>query len=226
MLQAHQLAKLGKYYFLPGQQSLVKQRNLNYSLSQPLRVYAVSLIPALTRITGVLAIYLTGSLAMNNTDGHDDIDLMVITQKNRLWTTRFLLTLYTTILGLRRQPHSHNIMGKLCLNLYLTPNAFALPSSRRSLYTAYELTQAVPLYDPYHTQSTLLLENSWLKEYLPNFSLPPAPAATFPTPKPSLLEKIAYFLQYRYMRPKITREYITKDAAYFHPHDPSRRIKL
>lgn len=213
------------YYFLKGKSSYVKQRKLYASLSRPLRSYINSLIPTLAKVPGIVAIYLTGSLALNNTDGHDDIDLMVITKQGRLWTTRLLLTAYTTLLGLRRTPQSTNIMGKLCLNLYLTTNSLMIPAGKRSLYTAYELVQAVPLHDPLGTHRLLLASNSWIREYLPNFPIPNS-KITQGGESPGFFEHALFYLQYLYMRRKITREYITLDAAFFHPHNPAPKLKL
>lgn len=212
------------FYFLPKQSALVKQRLLYAKLSKPLKDLAISYVPILCRIPSVIAIYLTGSLAMNNTDGHDDIDLLIITSPGQLWTTRLLLTLYTSLLGLRRTPKTTNVMGKLCLNLYLTPDSYLIPVARRSLYTAYELIQTTPLYDPKSTHSELLVSNSWIKTYLPNFPMPePTSGPIFDT-RYSIFEKLAYHLQYLYMKPRITREYITRDVAFFHPRNPAPQI--
>lgn len=240
----------GNYYCLPGQSSCIKQRKLYARLSKPLRQYATSLIPILTALHSIKAIYLTGSLALSNTDGHDDIDLMIIVEDGKLWTTRALLTLYTTLLRLRRTPHTRNPMGKLCLNLYLTPKAFSLPLTNRSLYTAYELIQATPLYDPSDTHSALLAANPWIYEYLPNLKRTVPKRNSRVSPRSDLLrrrpkgvfsrlqstigrpdqtlleltELICYHLQLLYMRPKITREHITPDSAFFHPNNPAPKV--
>jgi len=224
LVSARKIVQTNNYYCLPGQSILVKQRKLYQSMSKPLLVYTQSLLPILIKIKNIKAIYLTGSLALSNTDGHDDIDLMIVVENGKLWTTRALLTLFTSFLSLRRSPRANNPMGKLCLNLYLTPKAFRLPSSRRSLYTAYELIQAVPLYDPHNTRLQLLASNSWLKDYLPNspvskFSKPPIPPTRY-----SIIENIFYYLQRLYMSGKITREYITRDAAFFHPNNPGKKV--
>ncbi|MBP9702154.1 nucleotidyltransferase domain-containing protein [Candidatus Woesebacteria bacterium] len=214
------------FYFLPNQSILVKQRLLYDKLSKPLKDLAMSYVPILRRIPSVMAIYLTGSLAMNNTDGHDDIDLLVIARPGLLWTTRLLLTMYTSLLGLRRTPKTTNIMGKLCLNLYLTPDSYLMPASRRSLYTAYELLQMTPLYDPNNTHAELLSSNSWIKTYLPNYPLPITKTHKVSGTRYPIYERLAYSLQYLYMKPRITREYITRDAAFFHPRNPAPKVRL
>lgn len=214
------------YYHLPGRSTLIARRINRAHLSSPLLQRANRFVAKLKHFPGVLAIYLTGSLAMQNTNGKGDIDFMVICKPGRLWTTRLLLTLYTTLRSWRRTPHTRHSSGKLCLNLYLTPNSYRLIPDHRSLYTAYELVQAMPLYDPHHTHSALLSANSWIKEYLPNFPLP----TTRVDPSQSkgstlsILEKLAYTLQLRYMSRKITRELVTPDAAFFHPHDPGAKV--
>jgi hypothetical protein len=157
---------------------------------------------------------------MSNSDDHADIDFMVITQNSRLWTTRFLLTLYTEFLGLRRRPLDPHTSGKVCLNLYLTPMSYELPNSKRSLYTAYELIQTVPLYDPSDTHSILLASNPWI---MISCHFPPNLRPLNNEQWNSNIE-LVYRLQLAYMRPRLTREYITPDSAFFHPHDPSPKI--
>lgn len=226
------------YYHLPARSTLVSRRLRRAQLSLVLQARARALATHLSHVPGVLAIYLTGSLAVSNSGPQSDIDLMVITHPGRLWTTRLLLTLYTTIRGWRRRApnvahrakwgHPQSVAGKICLNLYLTPDSFTLPPSRQNLYTAYELIQAVPLYDPHHTHPALLSANSWLQVYLPNFILPTRPRRLYDFKTLRLynqiIEQLAYLLQRQYMKNKITRELITPDSAFFHPRDPGRPI--
>ena len=228
LVDSRVITKTGKYYHLPGRSSLVARRRSRARSSQPLLTQARALASRLAHLPGVLAVYLTGSLAVQNSGNNADIDLMVITRDYKLWTTRLLLTLYTSLLGLRRTPGSHQNSGKLCLNLYLTPSSFSLPTSRQNLYTAYELVQAIPLHDPYNTHDHLLSANSWLTTYLPNFSFPQSSNSPIFNIQYSIfsnyLESLLYHLQLLYMRPKITREYVTPGSAFFHPHDPGKVI--
>jgi len=235
----NQIEKSSDYYHLPGHKSLVSRRLKRAKLSASQLVRASSLAGKLSTISGVIAIYLTGSLALSNTEGADDIDLMIITAPGRLWTTRFLLTLYTEFLGLRRRPKDRNPSGKLCLNLYLTPDSYFLPISKQNLYTAYELIQAVPLYDPADTHTSLLAANSWITQYLPNVPRrtllkrnsrlqaekgPAAAGRRVLNGTLQFFEFLLYHLQLFYMHPKLTREYITPNSAFFHPHNPAPKV--
>jgi Predicted nucleotidyltransferases len=204
-----------------------------------------------SRVPGVRALYITGSLAVNNTKPNDDIDLMVITEPGRLWTTRLLLTLYTELLGIRRRapaksktkwgrPVQQDHTNKLCLNLYLTPDSYLLSPNQQSLYTAYELIQALPLYDPHNTRDELLTANAWLTTYLPNATREgtvPQRNSRLQAKKGSsadegtvpivlrLIESLCYYPQLHYMKNKITGEHITKDSAFFHPDSTTPKVK-
>jgi predicted nucleotidyltransferase len=237
LVNRKKIGKKGEYYHLSGRSNLIAKRAKNAQISLPAQQRAKELADKLGKVPGVLAIYLTGSLAMANSIADSDIDFMVITNNNQLWTTRFLLTIFTSLIGLRRSPGSKQNTGKLCLNLYLTPKSFLLPTVKRSLYTAYELMQAVPLYDPHNTHANLLSTNSWIHGYLPNFPLPKGRLLDRKHgQRPSwdteggrslpvgILEFFSYSLQLLYMKNKITREYVTRDAAFFHPRDPSSKI--
>jgi len=225
MLKSNLIGKTEDFYHLPTKSKNVSLRLKNQKISEISIKKAESLAKKLSKVPGILAIYLTGSLAVLNSPVSGDIDLMIITRPNKLWITRILLTLYTELLGLRRHPRSQEASGKVCLNLYLTPDSYQLPKSKQSLYTAYELIQAVPLYDPSGTHSHLFSANSWIKDFLPNYPLPKLSQQNR-CKKDNFdpLESLAYALQLRYMRKKITREYITRDSAFFHPNDPGTKV--
>lgn len=234
LVQAGRVLAVQNYYVLAGQSHLVAHRRARQSSSRHLLARAKAKVATLARCPGVQAIYVTGSLAVASASESDDIDLMIITTPHRLWLTRLLLTTITSLRGWRRTPHATDISGKVCLNLYLTLDALSLPAAKRSLYAAYELIQALPLYDPHDTQSELLAANSWIGQYLANQKR--TLLNRRPGRRPSrdseagrrvlkvildLLDDLAFSIQYAYMRPKITREYVTRDAAFFHPHDPA-----
>lgn len=227
LLTSGQVVQTGPYYHLPGRSQLVSLRTKRERVARAKLTLARRYTSTLSRFPGVLAIFATGSLAVNNSTPGDDLDFMIITKTSSLWTTRLLITLFTTLALLRRTPGSTHNSGKLCLNLYLDTSGLTLPAPRQNLYTAYELVQARPLHDPLHLHSHLLTANSWLTAYLPNFPLPPSPPSSLtshPSSIGNLLEKLAYSLQYQYMKKKISREYISPHAAFFHPRDPGAAV--
>lgn len=228
LVKSGKISKSGIYYHLPNKESLLKLRKIRSAKAKEKRNQIKPLIPKLSNISGVVAIYLTGSLAAGSSKKGDDIDLMIITSPGRLWTTRLLLTLYTQARGLRRRPGEKVASDKLCLNLYLTTSSLEVPGSLHSLYTAYELIQAVPIFDKKDTHPQLMLANSWIKEYLPNVPLPKKSLkknlATRPSMPAVILEFLLYHAQLAYMKNKITREHISSSSAFFHPHNPAKRV--
>ncbi len=230
------IVQSGKYYHLANKHDLARLRSIREKHSSAQLTKARELALKLGRTPFVLAIYVTGSLAMSNSDTNSDIDFMIITKDNRLWITRFLLTIFAELLGLRRRPHSTTISDKLCLNLYLTPSCYALPESKRSLYTAYELIQALPVYDPHNTHAVLIHANPWILDFLPNVPErtllkrnawlqakqdPAAAGRRVLNGTLNLIELLCFHLQLSYMHRKITNEYITRDSAFFHPNNRS-----
>jgi hypothetical protein len=104
----------------------------------------------------------TGSLSMNNTDEGKDIDYMIVTAPNHLWTCRALSLLVARFAKLEGV--------HLCPNYLITTNALKL--QEHSLYVAHELAQMIPL-----SGMEIYLEmrrlNDWMADYLPNSLMEP-----------------------------------------------------
>jgi len=126
-----------------------------FSLSQPL---LFKLIP------WVKLVALTGARAMNNAVPDDDIDLMIITAKNRLWLTRLILTILL-FPWLRR---GRKISRRLCLNLWLDETALAIKP--QNLFTAHEICQARPLFERDKLYQRFISANLWVKTCLANWT--------------------------------------------------------
>lgn len=224
LLSNKQLEVHDNFYTLPKSKKNIKARKTSQKISaikmKKAKKYA-NLIGALPNILGV---YATGSLAVSNSKKKDDIDLMIITKSCKLWQTRLFLTIILDTLNLRRKPKNLLVQDKLCLNIYLTPLSFTLSKNKRNLYTAYELTQTIPLVDKFSTLNQLLAGNSWIINFLPNTRLPRPTRHQSLRKKPGILEKLAFKLQRFYMSNKITNETITLHSAFFHPHNLSLDI--
>ena len=182
---------------------------------------------SLQKIPFIEAIFVTGSLAMNNCKSDADIDLMLITSPNSLWLTRLLV--YLQIHSFRRHPHVTSAPDRVCDNLYLDIKNLELRI--RNLYTAHEILQAKCIFDRSNIHQQFLTANSWVKSYLPiaysesikkfnNLDL----TSNFKFQISNLLFPInflLFILQYLYMKPKMTNEKVSLHSAFFHPHLPS-----
>lgn len=221
------------FYYLPGRRRLVELRAARLHSGQPKWVIARQVVASLARLPTISAIFVTGSLAMDNCPPDDDIDLMVITSPHTLWITRALVIIYLSFLRLRRpaglpEHSSPRVADKICDNLYLDTRHLPLPI--HNLYIAHELLQAKCLFDRASIRHNFLLANTWVGDYLPVAYK--SQLAGLPSP---ITLHISYFinlflypinlvlfvLQYLYMRPKITSESIGLGFAFFHPRPPS-----
>ncbi len=175
----------------------------------------------LAKIPTVKFVGITGSLAMMNADKTSDIDLMIIVQKNSLWTTR-LITLICLI-GQIRRAGERNQKDRLCLNIWLDETDLIWDKKDRNIYTAHEIAQIVPLVNKEKTYEKFLWENKWILDFWPNSveykPLEKKLLANYYSLITSIFEKIAFNLQKIYMSNKITRETITPTRALFHPQD-------
>jgi|CXWL01.1.fsa_nt_gi predicted nucleotidyltransferase len=210
-------------------------------ISQQKLAKAAQLARLLSFCPSIKLICATGSLAVDNARVDDDLDVMIVTSANTLWLTRPVIIIFLKLLGLRRPPslpehHSSRVSDKICDNLWLDETALALPPNKRNLYTAHEVLQAKPLFDRGNAYAEFILSNSWTSKYLANAYK----AATSGLPKISnikyqisnihsplsILNYLAFRLQYHYMKKKITHETITLHSAYFHPNDYNAKLNL
>ena len=203
-------------------------------------------------IPSIKLVALTGSLSINNPKKQDDIDLMIVTSPHTLWLTRPLVILFTSLLSSRRKPKTKTTNNQICINLWLDQTSLTVPKNKQNLYTAHEVLQVKPLFDRGGVYQQFIKANSWTKKHLatayatiltkrgPTLTgAPPDNGGAGPLaigPKegryPQILRGgtrqlnlLFFHLQHLYMKPKITNEYITPHAAYFHPRSLYPQIK-
>lgn len=187
----------------------------------------------ISKIPTVKFVGITGSLAMMNAKKYSDIDLMIITLKNTLWTTRLLIFLVLLILHIPfRWSGKRGERDKLCINLWLDESDFVWSKKDRNIYTAHEIAQIVPLVNKDNIYEKFLWKNRWFLEYWPN-SIEIRNKLEFSKFKYLNIVSdfvfrasnfIAYKLQYVYMKSKITREVVTPTRAIFHPNDWGEKV--
>jgi hypothetical protein len=194
----------------------------------------------LSKIPFILGVLITGSLAMNNTIPNDDIDFCIITKKNTLWIVRPLVVLYSWLNGKRRSWHSEE-KNSWCFNLWLEEDQLQLPLKNRSIYSAYELCQAVWIVGAAAIKRTYYEKNNWAERYVPHYFGAQLQHMQSETSRFTATEKkgtpfietlffvlylpvvwsnyLSFVLQYVYMLPHKTTERVGLHYAFFHPRD-------
>lgn len=222
-----------KYYVINTNPNHILNRKNNQQSSQDKQQRLQKVCRYLQSISTVQMVALTGSLAMNNAQTRDDIDLLIVTSPGTLWSTRFQVTVLLDALKLRRQPHHTIQQDKICLNLFLDKNALTVPLDKQDLYTAHEVIQAEPLFVRGNTYTKFLLDNRWVIEYLPNAwkaranqaqSMNTHNSTKFGDQLTRPLEPLAHKLQKFIMSYHHTTEHVTQTQAYFHPQDHRPRV--
>lgn len=161
-LSPSRLARADGFVCLPGRESLVRLRRSREAVAADLWPAARRCARAVSQVPWVRMVALTGALAMDNVDEGADIDLLIVTEPNRVWLSRFLVV---------QQVRMFRARGVvMCPNWFLSAERLAL--GKRDLHTARELTQMVPLagLEEYRRMRGL---NRWTEEVLPNAAGPP-----------------------------------------------------
>jgi hypothetical protein len=217
------------FFFLKGKEGLVKKRLERQKISKEKLKKAKKIINTISFIPSVMFVGISGGLSMKNADKKDDIDIFVITKKNLLWITRFMLIVLLNILGVYRRRNSKDLKDRICLNMLIDEESIHFDKGKQNLYLAHEIAQLIPIVDKESTYKNFILSNSWINEFLPNISFGKIIYskkkknifdALFVSLLNSLfLEKILKLIQFSYMKKHITKETVTQKYLAFHPFD-------
>lgn len=157
------------YYVLPGRSSLEARRKSREKQSKKFFWKAKLIVWFLKFIPWIKLIGVSGGLAMGNVQRWDDIDLFIITSKNRLWISRLLALGLLSIVGQRRKVYDtgRKLSGKLCLNILLEEDRLA--QDKGDIYLAHEVLQMKVLWQRDGIYSKYLADNAWVFKFLPNW---------------------------------------------------------
>lgn len=222
------IGKVKEHYFLKEKQSTTKIRKIRGNNSQEKLIKAKIFASILKVIPTIKTVAISGALAMENSKKNDDIDILIVSAKNTLWTTRFLSNLI--LFAVKRKPKSKKQSNKACLNIFIDETDLKI--KEQNLYTAHEICQIKLLWDRDNTYQKLLKSNSWVKSYLPNWTPEKLPKTTkswgvrywFLIPGLRQLENLLKSFQLNYMKSKITIEKIGDRQLFFHPTDNQTKI--
>ena len=158
------LARANGYFALPGRQALFALRENREAIARRKWPLARRYATWLAHLPFVRMVAITGTLAVNNVETADDIDLLIVTEPGRLWLCRAFVIAVVRLAALAGE--------ELCPNYFLSSRQLAFPD--RNYFSAREVAQMVPLYgvDVYERIRGL---NGWVAGYLPQASGMPSP---------------------------------------------------
>jgi hypothetical protein len=157
------------FYFLQGRNIIVKTRKQRYQIAEGKMKKAIRVAKALRYIPFVNMVAVCNNLAYSNASNLSDIDVFVILKRNRLWQTRFFVSVVTHLMRMRR--HHGLVSNRVCLSFYITDehlNLGQLMISPLDPYFIYWFGHLVPIYDHEKNFNKLVSANNWINGYLPN----------------------------------------------------------
>ena len=149
----------GKFYTLKNDYFLIERRINGNAKAEEMIAVAKKVGDFLIRFPYVRGIAISGSLSKNFADETSDVDLFIITAKNRLWIARTIMHCFKKLTFLVNK-HQY-----FCMNYYI--DELELQIREKNIYTAIEIATLIPLHgDTVFEQ--FYIENAWTREYLPN----------------------------------------------------------
>lgn len=221
------------FLMFPGNKGSGRMRNLRERVSRQKWGIARTVGQKLCMIPTLTLVGVTGGLALDNASQGDDVDLFFIVEKGTLWISRFLTTALVEALGVRRRPADTTVRDKVCLNMFMTEDALAVPADERDIFTAHEVLQMRPLWERSGAYRRFLAANRWAERFLPNawedrirmknhesgMRGETHGFRTFAVVLLRCIEKPLKYLQVRYMKKRRTTEVIGDGVLRFHPRD-------
>jgi len=227
------------YYCLRGKEASIQERKINQSEVAKKINIAHMVAKKLSVLPGILFIGLSGGVAVKSASKDDDIDFFIIVRKGTLFLNRFWISFVLQMMHMRRTRSMIHAKDRICVNLLIDETAMFWSPDKQNIYTAREIAQVVPLYQNGPIYNNFLLENIWVKQYLPNALSTVDEHIISSAKKWGMYEKIMYLpllekllrtLQIIYMKRHRTIETITNHHLAFHPTDYKtqtlRQLKL
>lgn len=155
-------------YFLNGREEIVTKRLNRYAIAGEKNQIARRGARALSFLPFVKLVCVCNHSGNNNTRRDSDIDLFIVTTPNRLYLTRFLVTIALSVLRLRR--HGKKVTDRLCLSFYASEDDLEfdkLKIGQQDSYLVYWIANLFPIYDR-GGYDKFLEKNKWIKKSLPN----------------------------------------------------------
>lgn len=172
MVGAERLGFKQGFYFLPGYEKnvIIRLKRFNIAEEKFKRVKLIGWF--LARCPFVKMIAVCNTLAYSNAEENSDIDLFIVTAKNRIWIGRFWAQTLIKLLGL--QPDPRNMKNKFCLSFFVTEDAMDLQKCLLpekdgwpDIYFLFWFITLYPVYDAGNVFLRLWQKNSWVKGFFP-----------------------------------------------------------
>ena len=147
------------FYTVRNEPALIQRRKKGNLLAADMLRTAERVAALLVRFPYVRGVGVSGSLSKHYADEGSDIDLFIITAKNRLWIARsFLHLLKKLSFVIRREDW-------FCMNYFIDESALEIPE--KNVYTAIEIVTLIPMQG-IRVFTDFARANDWTDRHLPH----------------------------------------------------------
>ncbi len=158
------LIETHSHIYLRGRSLTVKVRKTKEHRARKLISKAKKYVKYMQMLPFIRMVGLCNSLSFYDAEKGSDIDIFIITEKNRLFLARSFAWFFTHFLGIRR--HGKKIKGRFCLSFLISKDRLNLESIKQNndIYFIFWMRLMRPLIGK-KTYQEFIKENDWLKEY-------------------------------------------------------------
>jgi hypothetical protein len=159
LLKDEVIYQFDNLYCLKNDHYLIARRKKGNKKAGELIKIAEKVGSILIKFPFVRGIAISGSLSKNFADEQSDIDLFIVTAKNRLWLARTIMHCFKKLTFLVNKQHY------FCMNYYIDEQRLEI--AEKNIYTAIEIATLIPLQGDI-TFEKFYAANSWTRNFLPN----------------------------------------------------------
>ncbi len=156
------------FYFLKERDEIVEIRRQRYNYFKKKLARTKNICRIFRYIPGIKTIAISNVIGGYNLRYGGDLDFFIITEKDKIWLSRFMAVAITALLGLRPTPQKQ--MNKICLNFFLSENGPSIKKLKieNDIYFDYWIAGLIPVYDRDETFDSFINVNSRIKNIFPN----------------------------------------------------------
>lgn len=213
-----------KKYYLPGINPV--EWHEKKALTKKILGKNEEILKLLGKIPWLYLLAVTGSVAAYNTQNDSDVDVMIVTARNRVWITRFFVTILLKIT--KKYPRTDGEKGRICPNLFIDGKELAWSSEKRNIYVAHDIVLMQPIINKENMYLRFLNANKWVLGYFAQFPINKPEVVgsknLLSSPIMNMAEKIFMKLQMKHMKKRQTTEITTEYLIHFNKNDNSQKI--
>ncbi len=163
------------FWFLRGRSDLIFTRGKRYREAQK-KYRRLRRVLFWTRaVPFIRAVFVTNTLSYNNTRKESDIDLFMITAKDKMWSARFFMVSFLKLCGIRPRRDGYH-QDAVCANFWVAESHLGVAEvawrNRRGeivdVHLAHLFGCMVPVWDDKNMLKKFFAENHWIDTFFGN----------------------------------------------------------